>query len=342
MAVSPGGSLLASGDDDNSWTNNAGDGTVKIWDSTTGKERFVLKGHSGHIECLAFSLDGKRLASGSRDTTVIIWDTATGEQLHSLAEHDNRVVSVAFSPGGRWLASGSWDNTVKIWDTANGNKILDIKKAGYVDVSFGPEDKMLASFASDAANDYAVTIWDVPTARELFTLKGHASGVTSVAFSPDGQRLASGSFDDTVRIWDLATGKELFNSRATTVPFGAWLSVRTGTPASADVAVGSTCGRQQKFPRKSGSAEQLRSSLPNSLGGSISGRTPKECQRVPDTSPTRKEAISVAQTYAEDPNALNNLAWSLVKPPEGEMSGYRKALPTARKPARLNPRTASC
>jgi WD40 repeat protein len=99
VAFSPDGQSLASG---------SGNKTVKIRNSTTGKELFSLKGHTGFISCVAFSPDGQRLASGSYDKTVKIWDSATGKELLSLKGHTEGVVTVAFSPDGQRLASGSF------------------------------------------------------------------------------------------------------------------------------------------------------------------------------------------------------------------------------------------
>ncbi len=230
VAFSPDGQRLASG---------GRDGTMKIWDSATGKELFSLKGHAVWVTSVAFSPDGQRLASGGGGT-VKIWDSATGKELLSLK---GMAGSVAFSPDGQRLASGGggtvkiWDSatgkellslkgpagsvafspdgqrlasgsvgTVKIWDSATGNELFSLSHAGYVkSVAFSPDGQRLAS----GSRDMTVRIWDSATGKELLALKGHAGGVSSVAFSPDGQRLVSGSEDSIVKIWDSATGTEV-------------------------------------------------------------------------------------------------------------------------------------
>ena len=171
-------------------------------------DELTLVGHAGWVNCVAFSPDGQRVASGSTDQTVKIWDSATGKELLALKGHAHTVSSVAFSPDGKRVASGSDDQTVKIWDSATGKELLALKGHASVvrGVTFSPNGQRLAS----GSDDQTVKIWDSAAGTELLALKGHAGAVRSVAFSPDGQRLASASLDKTVKIWDTATGKDLF------------------------------------------------------------------------------------------------------------------------------------
>jgi WD40 repeat protein len=92
-------------------------GEVKIWDLSTG-HALDLRGHTSRVECLTYSPDGRRLATGSNDRTIKLWDTTTGEEVFTLRGHTAGVLCVAFSPDGRRIASGGWDRTVRVWDTS--------------------------------------------------------------------------------------------------------------------------------------------------------------------------------------------------------------------------------
>ncbi|KAH2583339.1 hypothetical protein KXV63_005929, partial [Aspergillus fumigatus] len=92
-----------------------------LWDPTTSILMQTLEGHSDSVWTVAFSQDGRLLASGSRDRTIKLWDPAIGAVKHTLEGHSDWVRSVAFSQNGRFLASGSYDKTIKLWDPTTGN-----------------------------------------------------------------------------------------------------------------------------------------------------------------------------------------------------------------------------
>ncbi|NCR45853.1 MAG: protein kinase [Microcystis aeruginosa G13-01] len=166
----------------------------------------TLTGHSDCLDSVAYSPDGRYLASGSRDNTIKIWEVATGKELRTLTGHSEIVFSVAYSPDGRYLASGSRDNTIKIWEVATGKVRTITGHSGWVfSVAYSPDGRYLASGSADKT----IKIWEVATGKQLRTLTDHSMTVWSVAYSPDGRYLASGSRDKTIKIWEVATGTEL-------------------------------------------------------------------------------------------------------------------------------------
>jgi WD40 repeat protein/serine/threonine protein kinase len=214
VAFSPDGKRLAS---------TSGDRTVKVWDVQTGQELLSLKERD---QSVVFSPDGKRLASAAKE--VKVWDAQTGQELLTFKGHSGWVSSVVFSPDGTRLASGSYDDgTVKIWDATVSQEARTFSgdTSGFRSVSFSPDGKRLAfgtagtwDDTKEAAVDARVKILDAQTGQEVMSFKGHSTTVNSVAYSPDGTRLASASTDQTVKVWDAQTGRELLTFKGHTAP----------------------------------------------------------------------------------------------------------------------------
>jgi RNA polymerase sigma factor (sigma-70 family) len=204
IAFTPDGKVLASGGYDQ---------TVRLWDVATGKEVRRLPRHTTYLEAIALSPDGRTLAAGDWQT-VRLWDVATGKELPQCKGLEREIYSVAFAPDGRTVAAGGRDSMVLLWDVATGREIrrLSGHEDGGVFVTFSPDGKTLAtgarahspSVAMGKYWDYTVRLWEVATGQQRRLLGSHPGGAFTLAFSPDGRKLASGGGDTTVLVWDLA------------------------------------------------------------------------------------------------------------------------------------------
>ncbi|MCV6639660.1 caspase family protein, partial [Candidatus Albibeggiatoa sp. nov. NOAA] len=178
---------------------------LRILQSQQQRKQF-LYGHSSSVNGVAFSPDGKTLASASEDNTIRLWEVTTGQALgQPLSGHSSSVTSVTFSPDGKILASASGDNTIRLWEVATG-QALDEPLSGHShsvnSVAFNPNGKTLAS----ASEDRTIRLWESATGQAK-TLSGHSDWVNSVAFSPDSKAVASASLDNTIKLWEVATGQ---------------------------------------------------------------------------------------------------------------------------------------
>lgn len=163
---------------------------------------------TGTINAVAFSPDGRRLASASNDSAKV-WDLAGLSPPLILIGHTGSVQSVAFSGDGHQILTGSDDRTAKVWDAASGKVALTLRghNQGICSACFLPGGQRIVT----ASNDGTAKAWNATDGTELRTFRGHSSYVLSVAVSPDGQRIVTGSADHTAKVWDAATGNMLLN-----------------------------------------------------------------------------------------------------------------------------------
>ena len=233
IAFSPDGLTLAS-------NSVAG---AQVWESATGQYITTLAGPPNFVTAIAYSRDGTKLAIGSANArnaehTIKLWTVETGQNIATLPGHTDAVTTIAYSPDGTLFASGSKDKTVKLWTVETGENTITLQGHEKIvfSVAFSPDGTKLAS----GSEDTSIRLWEIPTGKPLYTLGGVNSPqvgvevlpaprpgealnglqmdnavdienktirapVFSVAFSPDGTKLASASLDD-VRLWEVETG----------------------------------------------------------------------------------------------------------------------------------------
>ena len=175
----------------------------------------TLQGHTDSVNSVAFSPDGRHIASGSMDKTIQIWDAQTGGQVgNPLQGHTSRVQSVAFSPDGKHIVSGSSDRTVQLWDAQTGSQVGNLLQ-GHTDsvksVAFSPDGKHIMS----SSDDRTIQLWDAQTGGQVENpSQGHSDPELSVAYSLDEQHNVLNPSAKTIQLCNVQVDGTMERSQA--------------------------------------------------------------------------------------------------------------------------------
>ena len=177
----------------------SGDASIWFW-ASDGRRLAGSLDHDLWASCVAYSPNGRLIASGSFDKSVVIWTSETGERVHTLRLHTAPVTCVAFSHDGSLLATGSIDRSAIIWDVETGEEIVQLRghQNMVTGIAFGKGDTRIAT----ASTDQTVWIWEVDTGEAMLTLSQENANFSDVAFSCDGNRLVAASRTKTLTVWD--------------------------------------------------------------------------------------------------------------------------------------------
>jgi WD40 repeat protein len=207
-------------------------GNILVWEATTGRDITHMQ-HDDEVLGLAFSPDGKQLASASYDRTARVWDSHTGEKISSFV-HYGPVNALVFSEDGKSIVSVSSDGVGRVWEMSSGKEIARLPTESKVKIEVVAMNSTTHHIAMGDANG-RVWVWGIDTA--YVTSMPHTNSIASVSYSPDGKLIASASWDKTARVWNAATGQQVAE-----IPHGSIVVATAFSPDGLWMASGSLTG----------------------------------------------------------------------------------------------------
>ncbi len=174
---------------------------IRMVNFATGKLSFSFMGHLKNALAVAFSPDGKLLASGSLDQTVKIWDLASKKVIETCTGHGGNIYCVMFTADSKKVISASNDNSIRIWNVESGKNVMNLSDhtKGVACMALSPDGNYLIS----GSYDTNIKLWELSSGECIYTFSGHSEAVNAIAFHPEGKSFASGSGDKTIMIWEL-------------------------------------------------------------------------------------------------------------------------------------------